>query len=246
MEFSVALADLWKFVSRTNKYIDETQPWVLAKDEDQKDRLGNVMAHLAESLRQIGVMLQPFLTQTPERIFKQLGVQEDTLKTWDSLSEFGAIPAGTTVQKDDPIFPRLDAEEETQIIKDMMKKPEPKKEEKKPVKEEQAEEVTIDDFMKLDFRVAEIMKVDKVKKADKLLKIQLDLGYEQRQVVSGIAEHYDMDDLHGRKVICITNLKPVKLRGELSQGMILAGEDESGKLALASIDQTMSNGTKVK
>ena len=246
MEFSVALADLWKFVSRTNKYIDETQPWVLAKDEDQKDRLGNVMAHLAESLRQIGVMLQPFLTQTPERIFKQLGVQEDTLKTWGSLSEFGAIPAGTTVQKDDPIFPRLDAEEETQIIKDMMKKPEPKKEEKKPVKEEQVEEVTIDDFTKLDFRVAEITKVEKVKKADKLLKIQLDLGYEQRQVVSGIAEHYDMDELQGRKVICITNLKPVKLRGELSQGMILAGEDESGKLALASIDQTMSNGTKVK
>ncbi|MBA2176980.1 methionine--tRNA ligase [Halobacillus locisalis] len=246
MEFSVALADLWKFVSRTNKYIDETQPWVLAKDEHQKDRLGNVMAHLAESLRQIGVMLQPFLTQTPERIFKQLGIQEDTLKTWESLSEFGAIPAGTAVQKDDPIFPRLDAEEETQIIKDMMKKPEPKKEEKKPVKEEQVEEVTIDDFTKLDFRVAEITKVEKVKKADKLLKIQLDLGYEQRQVVSGIAEHYDMDELQGRKVICITNLKPVKLRGELSQGMILAGEDESGKLALASIDQTMSNGTKVK
>ncbi|WP_079477418.1 methionine--tRNA ligase [Halobacillus salinus] len=246
MEFSVALADLWKFVSRTNKYIDETQPWVLAKDEAKKERLGNVMAHLAESLRHIAVMLQPFLTQTPERIFKQLGVQDDALKTWSSLGEFGAIGAETTVQKDDPIFPRLDAEEETQVIKDMMKKPEPKKEEKKPEKPEQVEEVTIDDFTKLDFRVAEITKVEKVKKADKLLKIQLDLGYEERQVVSGIAEHYSLEELEGRKVICITNLKPVKLRGELSQGMILAGEDENGKLALASIDQTMTNGTKVK
>ncbi|MBN9656213.1 methionine--tRNA ligase [Halobacillus sp. GSS1] len=245
MEFSVALADLWKFVSRTNKYIDETQPWVLAKDENQKDRLGNVMAHLAESLRQIAVMLQPFLTQTPERIFQQLGVTADEHKAWESLSEFGILPAGTKVQKDQPIFPRLDAEEETQIIKDMMKKSAPPKEEKKEEKKEQVEEVTIDDFMKLDFRVAEVTKVDKVKKADKLLKIQLDLGYEQRQVVSGIAEHYTPEDLVGRKVICVANLKPVKLRGELSEGMILAGEDDNG-LSLASVDQTLKNGTKVK
>ncbi|MBX0359899.1 methionine--tRNA ligase [Halobacillus sp. Nhm2S1] len=245
MEFSVALADLWKFVSRTNKYIDETQPWVLAKDENQKERLGNVMAHLAESLRQIAVMLQPFLTQTPERIFQQLGVTADEHKAWESLSEFGVLPAGTKVQKDQPIFPRLDAEEETQIIKDMMKKSAPQKEEKKEEKKDQAEEVTIDDFMKLDFRVAEVVKVDKVKKADKLLKIQLDLGYEQRQVVSGIAEHYTPEDLVGRKVICVANLKPVKLRGELSEGMILAGEDDNG-LSLASVDQTLKNGTKVK
>lgn len=99
MEFSVALADLWKFISRTNKYIDETQPWILAKDESKKDRLGNVMAHLTESLRQIAVMLQPFLTRTPERIFTQLGVKEEAQKTWQSLSEFGAIEAGTAVQK---------------------------------------------------------------------------------------------------------------------------------------------------
>ncbi|WP_394220113.1 methionine--tRNA ligase [Halobacillus trueperi] len=245
MEFSVALADLWKFVSRTNKYIDETQPWVLAKDENQKERLGNVMAHLAESLRQIAVMLQPFLTQTPERIFQQLGVTADEHKAWESLSEFGILPAGTQVQKDQPIFPRLEAEEETQIIKDMMKRSAPQKEEKKEEKKDQAEEVTIDDFMKLDFRVAEVLKVDKVKKADKLLKIQLDLGYEQRQVVSGIAEHYTQEDLVGRKVICVANLKPVKLRGELSEGMILAGEDDNG-LSLASVDQTLKNGTKVK
>ncbi|MYL21956.1 methionine--tRNA ligase [Halobacillus litoralis] len=246
MEFSVALSTLWKFISRTNKYIDETQPWVLAKDEAKRERLGNVMAHLAEALRHTAVMLQPFLTQTPDRIFQQLGLNEDRFKSWESLAEFGLIPAGTTVQKDEPIFPRLDAEEETQIIKDMMKQPAPKEEEKKEAPAaDLADEVTIEDFAKLDFRVAEVLQVDKVKKADKLLKIQLDLGFEQRQVVSGIAEHYSPDELVGKKVICIANLKPVKLRGELSQGMILAGED-NGKLSLASVDQTLSNGTKVK
>ncbi|WP_082235838.1 methionine--tRNA ligase [Halobacillus massiliensis] len=246
MEFSVALADLWKFVSRTNKYIDETQPWVLAKDDAQKDRLGNVMAHLAESLRHIGVMLQPFLTSTPKQIFSQLGITSDDDKAWDSITEFKGLPEGTKVQKAEPIFPRLDAEEEVQIIKDMMKKPssEPEKEKKKA--ENKAEEITIDDFSKLDFRVAEVKKVEKVKKADKLLKLQLDLGEEQRQVVSGIAEHYSIEELTGKKVICITNLKPVKLKGELSQGMILAGEDGKGNLALASIDQSLPNGSKVK
>ncbi|WP_085504834.1 methionine--tRNA ligase [Thalassobacillus devorans] len=243
MEFSVALSQLWTFVSRTNKYIDETQPWVLAKDESKKERLGNVMAHLAESLRHIAVMLQPFLTQTPEKIFKQLGVEQEELKQWDSLEQIGMLPEGTKVQKENPIFPRLDAEVEIQAIKDMMKKTAAKPE---PKKEEQSEEVTIDDFMKLDFRVAEVTQVDKIKKADKLLRIQLDLGNEKRQVVSGIAEHYTPEELIGKKVICVTNLKPVKLRGELSQGMILAGEDESGKLALASIDQTLENGAKVK
>ncbi|MCP3032107.1 methionine--tRNA ligase [Halobacillus sp. A1] len=247
MEFSVALADLWKFISRTNKYIDETQPWVLAKDEAKKERLGNVMAHLTESLRHTAVMLQPFLTGTPEKIFQQLGVsQEDEYKSWSSISEFKGLPEGTTVQKDDPIFPRLDAEEEVQIIKDMMKKPAPAPEKKPEEKNNQPEEVTIDDFMKLDFRVAEVTKVEKVKKADKLLKLQLDLGEEKRQVVSGIAEHYGEEELTGKKVICVTNLKPVKLKGELSQGMILAGEDDQGKLALASIDQTLANGSKVK
>ncbi|WP_163527967.1 methionine--tRNA ligase [Halobacillus ihumii] len=249
MEFSVALADLWKLVSRTNKYIDETQPWILAKDDNKKARLGNVMAHLAESLRHIGVMLQPFLTHTPEKIFKQLGITQDEWKQWDSITEFKGLPQGTTVQKDEPIFPRLDAEEEIQVIKDMMKKPTPEKVEKKEEKQDQQDqlkEITMDDFMKLDFRVAEVIKAEKVKKADKLLKLQLDLGWEKRQVVSGIAEHYGEEELIGRKVICITNLKPVKLRGELSQGMILAGEDEQGKLALASIDQTIENGTKVK
>src|SRR5699024_2118793 len=112
MQFSVALSSVWELVSRTNKYIDETEPWVLARNEDSKERLGNVMAHLAESLRVISVMLQPFLTEAPHEIYKQLGITDEKLRTWDSLAELGQIPTGTQVVKGDPIFPRLEMEEE--------------------------------------------------------------------------------------------------------------------------------------
>ncbi|GGD28280.1 methionine--tRNA ligase [Pontibacillus salipaludis] len=246
MEFSVALSNLWAFISRTNKYIDETTPWVLAKDEAKKDRLGNVMAHLAESLRHIAVMLQPFMTRTPKLMFEQLGIEDERFAEWGSLDTVGMIPEGTTVQKGQPIFPRLETEEETQIIKNMMKGGTPAPEEEAEEKEEEAEEIGIDDFLKVDLRVAEVVEADKHPKADKLLRLQLDLGNEQRQVVSGIAKHYAPEDLIGRKVICVTNLKPVKLRGELSQGMVLAGEDEEGTLSLASVDQNLPNGTQVK
>ncbi|MGP4042531.1 methionine--tRNA ligase [Gracilibacillus sp. D59] len=244
MGFSVALTNIWKYVSRTNKYIDETEPWVLAKDESKKDRLGNVMAHLVDSLRRVAILLRPFLTQTPNRIFEQIGVSDNkSLHTWDSLLEFGVIEAGTKVVKKDPIFPRLDVEKEVQIIKDMMTKPEP---EKKEEKKEAKDEITFDDFMKLDLRVAEVTHAEKMKKADKLLRIQLDLGDEKRQVVSGIAQYYTPDSLVGKKVICVTNLKPVKLRGELSQGMILSGEDKDGSLSLATVDSDLPNGSVVK
>ncbi|MBR7554286.1 methionine--tRNA ligase [Allobacillus sp. GCM10007491] len=247
MQFSVALSTLWQFVSRTNKYIDENEPWVLAKDEAKRERLGNVMAHLVESLRQIAVMLQPFLTSTPQKIFSQLGVENEELQGWESLHTFDDIPTGTSVQKGTPIFPRLDNDVEIQAIKDMMAPPAPKKEEEKEEAKEQeiAPEVAIDDFLKLDFRVGEVIEADQVKKADKLLKLRVDLGYEKRQVVSGIAEHYKPEELVGKKVIVVSNLKPVKLRGELSQGMILAGEDEEGTLSLATIDQTLPNGTQI-
>ena len=244
MEFSVALASIWQYVSRTNKYIDETQPWALAKDENKRAELASVMTHLAESIRHIAVLLQPFLTRTPEKIFAQIGVKEDVLKTWESTTRFNMLKEGTKVEKGEPMFPRLDREEEVAFIKEQMKGSAPK-EEKPVMKEEPSEEIMIDDFMKVELRVAQVTQVEPVKKADKLLKLQLDLGYEKRQVVSGIAKFYKPEELVGRKVICVTNLKPVKLRGELSQGMILAGEDENG-LSLASIDQNLANGTKIK
>ncbi|WP_020062161.1 methionine--tRNA ligase [Bacillus sp. 123MFChir2] len=244
MEFSVALSTIWQLVSRTNKYIDETQPWVLAKDESNREKLASVMAHLAEVLRQTAILLMPFLTETPGKIFEQIGITDEEYKTWNSLSTIGCIPVGTKVVKGQPVFPRLEVEVEVEYIKEQMKGSAPKVEEKKEA-ELEVEEITIDDFFKVDLRVAEILDAEPVKKADKLLKIQLDLGTEKRQVVSGIAKFYSPEELKGKKVICVTNLKPVNLRGELSQGMILAGE-ENGKLSLATVDQNLPNGTKIK
>jgi methionyl-tRNA synthetase len=250
MEFSVALSSIWQLVSRTNKYIDETQPWTLAKDESRRKELASVMVHLAESLRRVAILLKPFLTRTPDGIFKQLGIKDAELMKWESLENFGLIPSGTKVEKDAPLFPRLDIVEEVEFIKTKMQgeAAQPQKQdsvEKKEEKPEEIDEISIDDFMKIDMRVAEVIEAEPVKKADKLLKLQLDLGYEKRQVVSGIAQYYKPQELVGRKVICITNLKPVKLRGELSQGMILAGSKD-GKLSLATVDQTLPNGAKVK
>lgn len=252
MQFSVVLADLWTLVSRTNKYIDETQPWVLAKEESDKPKLGAVMRNLAESLHQIAVMLQPFMTTTPKRMIDQLGL-DDKFLAWDTIATFGnTIPANIkVVEKGIPIFPRLENEVEITYIREEMrgsvKTPQDEEIKKvaKPEENPEIPEITIDDFMKVDLRVATVTACETVPKADKLLKLQVDLGYEQRQVVSGIAKFYTPDDLIGQKVIVVANLKPVKLRGEISQGMILAGEKD-GILKLASVDPKLENGAKVK
>ncbi len=252
MQFSVVLADVWTLVSRTNKYIDETQPWVLAKEESDKPKLGAVMRNLAESLHQIAVMLQPFMTSTPKRIIEQLGL-DDKFLVWETIETFGnTIPANIkVVEKGIPIFPRLESEVEIEYIREEMRgsvktpQVEETKDEQKAPDIPEFPEITIDDFMKVDLRVATVTACETVPKADKLLKLQVDLGYEQRQVVSGIAKFYSPDELIGQKVIVVTNLKPVKLRGELSQGMILAGEKD-GILKLASVDPKLENGAKVK
>ncbi|WP_158738771.1 methionine--tRNA ligase [Alteribacillus sp. YIM 98480] len=247
MEFSVALTAIWQLVSRTNKYIDETQPWMLAKNEEQKEQLGAVLYHLSESLRYISIMIQPFMTDTPQRMWEQIGVPS-SLTEWETMRTFGQLPEGTTVvKKGKPLFPRLEVEEEVaNIIKDMggtVKTEEDQESDKKQVSEKN-DEINIDDFSKVQLKVAEVLEAEPVKKTDKLLKIQLDLGDERRQVVSGIAEHYTPEEIKGKKVICVTNLKPVKLRGELSQGMILAASKGS-KLTLATIDANLPNGSVV-
>jgi len=251
MQFSVALADIWTLVSRTNKYIDETEPWVLAKDEALKPKLGTVMYNLAENLRRVAVMIQPFMTKSPKEILRQLGLSEELL-AWDTLTATNVIPTGTTViSKGEPIFPRLDNEVEVAYIREQMRgsvktvQEEPKKEEAVAEDIEHEEEITIDDFMKVELRVGTVLAAEKMKKADKLLKIQVDLGYEKRQVVSGIAAYYTPEELVGQKVIVVANLKPVKLRGELSQGMILAG-GVGDTLKLAQVDPTLENGARVR
>lgn len=249
MEFSVALSSIWKLVSHTNKYIDQTQPWILAKDDSKKAELASVMTHLAESLRFVSIMLQPFMTRAPRQIWEQLGITEGSLTAWDSIYNFGSIPANAKVQKNNPIFPRLEVEDEVaHIVHSMggvLAGEEEEDKQQEPKEDDAANEISIDDFAKVELRVAQIISAEPVKKADRLLKLQLDLGDEQRQVVSGIAKHYTPEELTGKKVICVTNLKPVKLRGEMSQGMILAAT-EGDQLTLATVPDFMPNGAKVK
>ena len=246
MQFSIVLGDIWGLVSRTNKYIDETQPWVLAKDESTKGKLAAVMTNLAESLRQIATLIQPFMTNSPKQIIEQLGLTSEVLQ-WDSLGSFNVIADGTQViSAGVPIFPRLDVDVEVAYIREQMLGS-VKTEQVEPAIEvkPQTEEISIDDFLKVDLRVATVLACEPIPKADKLLKLQLDMGYEKRQVVSGIAEHYKPEELIGKKVIVVANLKPVKLRGELSQGMILAG-GKDGYLTLATVDEKLENGAQVK
>jgi len=260
MEFSVALTALWKFISHSNKYIDLTQPWVLAKDEAKRAELASVMTHLAESLRIVSILLQPFMTKTPQKMWQQLGIVEGDLTKWESVRTFGLM-GGQKVAKGDPVFPRLDLEEERAFILQSMTRAAAPAAEAQASSEgaasgqgksdhvsapvEHKDEISIDDFAKVELRVAQVIAAEPIPKADRLLKLQLDLGYEQRQVVSGIAEHYKPEDLVGRKVICVVNLKPVKLRGELSQGMILAASKD-GQLTLATVPDSMPNGAIVK
>lgn len=251
MRFGNALSQLWELVSRTNKYIDETMPWSLAKDEEKKDRLGTVMYNLAESIRIISVALQPFLTKAPERIWAQLGiVPGEGMTDWESGKKWGILQPGAKVKKGEALFPRLDLalelaaiDESTAAARKKAQENKEKQEKKEPVAGKP--EIGIDDFTKVELRVAQIVAAEKVPKADKLLKLQLDLGYEKRQVVSGIAKYYQTDELIGKKVICVTNLAPVKLRGVESNGMILAAS-EGEQLTLATVPDSMPNGAIVK
>lgn len=247
MEFSVVLSNIWQLISRANKYIDETQPWVLAKDESKTAELGSVMVHLVGVLRHVAIMLQPFMTRSPKEIFAQLGLSGQAMD-WAALEKFADITPGIKVGTATPIFPRLDVKEEVEAIVDMMRQASAARVEEEEVEEEDEDirpETTIDVFDQIELRVGEVVTAEKIKKAKKLLKLQVDMGKETRQIVSGIAQWYEPEDLVGRKVIVVANLKPVTLRGELSQGMVLAAE-KAGKLELATVPSTMANGASVK
>ncbi|WP_439001751.1 methionine--tRNA ligase [Pediococcus damnosus] len=261
LHFSDALSEVWKLVSRSNKYIDETQPWVLAKSTDEADQAksASVMNHLAESLRLLAHLLQPVLTQAPGKILGQLGLSAQTV----SLDElhFGTIPAGTkVVAKGTPIFPRLDAKEEVAFIKAQMTKTDKKKGRaameaaKKAVQTADEPElkstkkpIRIEAFDKIELKVAEIKSVDHVKGADKLLKFKLDAGDgSDRQILSGIAEYYpDPSVLVGKKVVIVANLKPRKMRGEISQGMLLSAEHD-GHIQVVEVPNSLVNGSGVE
>ncbi|KIX89888.1 methionine--tRNA ligase [Staphylococcus microti] len=241
LQFSVALSTVWKLISRTNKYIDETTPWILAKDPDQQEMLGNVMAHLVENIRFAAVLLRPFLTNAPKQIFEQLHINNETLFELESLTTYGQLTAPITVTgKPTPIFPRLDVEAEVDFIKTSMQPAQPEKE-AVPTKEQ----IDIKAFDKVEIKAATIIDAENVKKSDKLLKIQVDLDNEQRQIISGIAKFYQPEDIIGKKVAVVTNLKPAKLMGQKSEGMILSAEKD-GVLTLISLPNAVPNGAVIK
>ena len=231
-----ALSHIWTLIGRANKYIDETTPWILARDEEKKARLGGVLYNLVETLRIVAALVEPFLPTTAQKVKEQIGAEDIS---FDSVKSFGGTKAGVSVAKGEIIFPRIDVEKKLEEL-DALNAPETPKKEVKPLKEE----ITIDDFAKLDLRVVKVLECEPIKGAKKLLKLKVDLGNEIRQVVSGIAEHYEPKNLIGKKVVLVANLKPVKLRGELSQGMILAASDEDA-LSIVSLDKEMEEGTVV-
>ena len=249
--FSNALAELWKFISRTNKYIDETTPWILARDEKHRERLGTVLYNLSESIRFVAVLLAPLMPGTPEKIFSQFGVgDEPALKGWESLKTFGALPSGIPVETAEVLFPRRELPEETpEETREETQGPQkgkPPSSCRGPAPKEGEGLITIDDFSRLDLRVAEILVAEKVSGADKLLKLRLQVGNEERQVVAGIALSFNPGELPGKKILYVANLKPVKIRGVLSQGMILAASDEQGNMALTTVSGDIPSGSRVK
>lgn len=233
-----AMDEIWAIVRRSNKYIDETMPWALAKDDAQKDRLATVLYNLLESIRYIAVMLQPMMPQTAELIFASLNT---SLNTWDSVAEFGGIKAGEKVGEAKPMFARIDEEKKLQEIAEEIEANIEKEPEIEPIKPE----ISIEDFEKLDLRVAKVIAAEKVEKADKLLKLTVKLGNEERTVVSGIAKYYKPEDMVGKNVVMIANLKPVKLRGIMSNGMILAGATDE-VLKVMELDDDIPSGTQVR
>ena len=235
LEFSRALEFIWKFISRMNKYIDETGPWLLAKDETQKERLATIMNMLVYSLEKIAVLVAPYMPEAGQKIWSQLGIEKDIetaqisdVEGWDLL------PAGHKLGTPTPIFPRLEVEKEVkeknQVNKDLkIENP-----------------INIDDFSKVQIKVVEILEADKVKDSDKLLKFKVNDGKNIRQIVSGIAKYYpNYEELVGKKVLAVVNLEPVVLKGELSQGMLLSSEEKK-KIKLVEIDPSVKVGSKIK
>jgi methionyl-tRNA synthetase len=245
--FSNALTEIWKLIGRSNKYIDETMPWVLAKDEAKKERLAAVLYNLAETLRITGVLISPFMPNTPVKMFEQLGVVDEALKTWDSIKSFGALKAGTVVKKGELIFPRVEFAKD-EPAKEVPAEQAAKKDKKEKETAEVPQEdkyITIDDFAKIDLRVARVLECEKVEGSDKLLKLQLEVGSEKRQVVSGISKYYAPEDLIGKYVVLVANLKPVKLRGVESNGMILAAANDAALTVVSPLAEIPS-GTQVR
>lgn len=249
-----ALESIWRLVARMNKYVDETAPWALAKQEDNQARLDHVLHTFAEAIRIFAILCAPFMPKLPSKMFRLLGVDQEMLR-WEDIDQWNMIPRGTRVEKGQPLFPRVDlsqwtTEEENQnmnqdmnqdVNQEQNKTPEEVKPQFEPIKEE----ITIDDFAKIDLRVAKILQAERVEKTDKLMKLEIEVSGEKRTIVSGIAQHYTAEDLVGKSVVIVANLKPAKLRGIVSQGMILAASQD-GVLEVLTVQKDLPGGARVK
>ena len=238
-----ALSAVFVLVSRANKYIDETTPWTLAKDPAKKERLGAVLYNLAEVVRITAILLKPFLTKAPALVLKSLSQDENA--GFEAL-KFGGLRGGEQVEKLAPLFPRIDVKKEMQAVAELVRAN--RKKEKKPVEKEEVKKelITIDEFDKVEIRVGEVIACEKVAKSEKLLHETVRIGDEVRSVVSGIGKFYTPEEMVGKKVVVVTNLKPAKLCGVLSEGMILCAEDGNGNLSLVSPEKGMESGGSVR
>jgi methionyl-tRNA synthetase len=231
LKVASALDDIWTLLRRSNKYIDETMPWVLGKDESKKDRLKTVLYNLLESIRISAILLEAFLPETAQKILKMLNTKETSL---ESVDDFGSLEEGIILEKPEVLFARIDEKEILEKLNSANNKD----------NNDENKYITIDDFSKLDLRIAKVIKAEKIQGADKLLKLQVEVGNQVRQVVSGIAKQYSVDEIVGKNVVLVYNLKPVKLRGVESYGMILAAM--SGKdLVIIGPEKEIKSGTKV-
>ena len=249
LQFSVALQDIWQLIGECNRYIDQNMPWVLAKTEEGRERLKTVMYVLCECIRIVAILIAPTMPRTPARIFEQLGVSDPALCSFESTSRFGVLPAGGRVQKGEALFPRIDIKKElADIVPTPAAQPAP---EPKPNAEKAQDDVliTIDDFARVRLRAARVTAAEKVEGADKLLKLTLSLGAgePERTVVSGIAKFYTPEEMVGKQVVVVANLRPAKLRGIRSEGMILCASDAQDKtLKLVTVEPGVEDGADIR
>ncbi|SKA76728.1 methionyl-tRNA synthetase [Caloramator quimbayensis] len=244
LRISDAMDEIWRLIGRANKYIDETMPWALSKDETKRDRLAGVLYNLVESIRIVSILISSFLPDTSAKINSQFNFSSGIL-TWDTVSEFGKTPDETEVKRGEILFPRIDVEKKLLELESL--KEAQKESEKKIEMEKIKDEITIDDFDKIDLRVVKVVECEKIKGSNKLLKLKVEMNGEIRQVVSGISKFYEPDQLIGKKVILVANLKPVKLKGVDSYGMILAASTpDDSKLFVATVDNDIETGSQVR
>jgi len=242
--FQTALADTFKVISRANRYIDETSPWILAKDEAENPRLARVLYNLLETVRICAGLLTPFMPESSEKILTQIGAEPD-LRCWDSLGTWGSLPDCAAICKGDIVFPRIDLQKELIELENLTAAPVDSAPPAEP--EPATPEISIDDFAKVSLIAGKILECEPVKKSDKLLCLQVDIGRETRQIMSGIALWYKPEELIGKTVVVVENLKPTKLRGVMSAGMILAADlGDSGDASVIFLDDSILPGSKVR